>query len=70
MIASVHPWIRWPERTPPGRGGHLVLVTGVVDGMLRFHNLSGLPGISQSDALVGPADFARFAAGCGIVLPG
>jgi len=38
--------------------------------MLRFHNPSGLPGISQRDALVGPADFARFAAGRGIVLPG
>ena len=34
VIASVHSWIRWPERTPPGRGGHLVLVTGVVDGLL------------------------------------
>lgn len=70
VIASVHSWIRWPERTPPGRGGHLVLVTGVVDGMLRFHNPSGLPGSSQRDALVGQADFARFAAGRGIVLPG
>jgi hypothetical protein len=70
VIASVHSWIRWPERTPPGRGGHLVLVTGVMDGLLRFHNPSGLPGISQRDALVGPADFARFAAGRGIVLPG
>jgi hypothetical protein len=70
VIASVHAWIRWPERTPPGRGGHLVLVTGVVDGMLRFHNPSGLPGISQRDALAGQADFARFAAGRGIVLPG
>ena len=42
---------------------------GVVDGMLRFHNPSGLPGISQRDALVGQADFARFAAGRGIILP-
>ena len=39
-------------------------------GMLRFHNPSGLPGMSQRDALVGPADFARFAAGRGIVLSG
>jgi hypothetical protein len=68
VIASVHPWIRWPERTPPERGGHLVLVTGITDGALRLHNPSGLPGINQRNALVRAPDFARFAAGRGIVI--
>ena len=68
VIASVHPWVRWPQRTPPERGGHLVLVTGVVDGAVRLHNPSGLPGVSQRNALIGPGDFARFAAGRGIVI--
>jgi hypothetical protein len=68
VIASVHPWIRWPERTPPERGGHLVLVTGIADGLLRLHNPSGLPGLSQRNARLGADDFARFAAGRGIVI--
>jgi hypothetical protein len=68
VMASVHSWIRWPERTPPERGGHLVLVTGVADGMLRLHNPSGLPGTSQRNALVPVRDFARFAAGRGILI--
>ena len=40
VIASVHKWVRWPDRTPPSRGGHLVLVTGAADGLLRLHNPS------------------------------
>ena len=68
VIASVHSWIRWPDRSPPERGGHLVLVTGVVGGLLRLHNPSGLPGVNQSNALVEADDFARFAAGRGIVI--
>lgn len=68
VIASVHPWIRWPERTPPARGGHLVLVTGIADGLLRLHNPSGLPGLNQRNALLRADDFARFAAGRGIVI--
>jgi hypothetical protein len=68
VIASVHPWIRWPERTPPQSGGHLVLVTGATDGVLRLHNPSGLPGSSQRDVLVAAADFARFFAGRGMII--
>jgi hypothetical protein len=68
VMASVHSWIRWPERTPPERGGHLVLVTGVVDGMLQLHNPSGLPGVNQRNALIRADDFGRFAAGRGIVI--
>ena len=67
-IASVHPWIRWPDRTPPDRGGHLVLVTGSVAGQLVLNNPSGLPGHSQQGARVSVADFARFYAGRGMLV--
>ncbi len=70
FIASVHPWIRWPDRDPPSRGGHLVLVYGAADGVLRFHNPSGDTAASQRDARMAVADFARFYAGRGILLPG
>jgi hypothetical protein len=70
VIASVHPWIRWPDRTPPQAGGHLVLVTGAADGVLRLHNPSGLPGASQRDARIRVADFARFFAGRGLIIAG
>jgi hypothetical protein len=68
VIASVHPWIRWPDRQPPDRGGHLVLVTGASDDLLRLHNPSGIPPSSQRDALVPAADFARFYAGRGMLV--
>ncbi len=68
VIASVHHWIRWPERTPPRTGGHLVLVTGVSEGALRLHNPSGLPGSSQCDVVVSQDDFARFFAGRGMII--
>jgi hypothetical protein len=67
-IVSVHPWIRWPDRDPPARGAHLVLVTGAGGGLLRFHNPSGIPPASQHDALVPVADFARFYAGRGLLI--
>jgi hypothetical protein len=70
VIASVHKWVRWPDRTPPVRGGHLVLVTGAAGGLVRLHNPSGMPGASQRDALVGAADFARFYAGRGLLVGG
>jgi hypothetical protein len=73
VIASVHSWIRWPDREPPARGGHLVLVTGAAvtgagDGLLRLHNPSGIPPASQRDALVKTADFTRFYAGRGMLV--
>lgn len=68
VIASVHPWIRWPDRTPPAAGGHLVLVTGAAGGLVRLHNPSGLPGSSQRDALIPAAVFGRFFAGRGVVV--
>ncbi len=68
VIASVHPWVRWPARVPPGRGGHLVLVTGQQDGQLILNNPSGLPGVSQHGARVALTGFGRFYAGRGIVI--
>lgn len=70
FMASVHPMIRRPESVPPGRGGHLVLVFGVApDGALRLHNPSGDTPGSRGDARLLPADFDRFFAGRGILLP-
>jgi hypothetical protein len=68
FIASVHPWIRWPERVPPARGGHLVLVFGTEHGALRLHNPSGDTPASRQDARVPLALFARSFAGRGILL--
>ncbi len=70
FIASVHPWIRWPDRAPPSRGGHLVLVFATADGALRLHNPSGDTPASQRDMRVPVETFARFYAGRGIALPG
>ena len=68
VIASVHHWIRWPDRIPPETGGHLVLVTGAADGLVRLHNPSGLPGSSQRDAVIEAVSFARFFAGRGLIV--
>lgn len=69
FIASVHPWVRWPDRNPPARGGHLVLVFGTAGGALRFHNPSGHDAAAQADARLAPEAFARFFAGRGMLLP-
>lgn len=65
VIASVHPSIREPGGpAPERRGGHLVLVFGVLDdGSLVLHNPSGRPGTR-----VTRADFAKFFAGRGMVV--
>jgi hypothetical protein len=68
FIASVHPAIRWPDREPPSRGGHLVLVFGAQDGALRFHNPSGDRAGSQRDVRLPVDIFARFFAGRGIAI--
>jgi hypothetical protein len=68
VIASVHPWIRWPDRVPPARGGHLVLVTGAGGGLLRLHNPSGVPPASQRDVVVTVTDFGRFFARRGLII--
>lgn len=68
FIASVHPWIRTPDRTPPRRGGHLVLVTSADAGGVRFHNPSGDTPATSADVRVDLACFERFFAGRGIAV--
>lgn len=68
VMASVSPEIRWPERSPAHRGGHLVLVHAIMqDGRLVFHNPSGI-GPTAENAIVTTATFDRFHAGRGMVL--
>lgn len=70
-IASVHATIRTPEREPPQRGGHLVLVFGRdEEGRLRFHNPSGHTGETRRDARLPLPCFARYHAERGIVIGG
>lgn len=70
FVASVHPDIRDPRQDPPYRGGHLVLVHGAApDGALIFHNPSGDTPESQRGVRLPVADFARFFAGRGILIP-
>jgi hypothetical protein len=68
-IASVHATIRTPDREPPHKGGHLVLVFGQdAAGRLRFHNPSGHSEATRRDARLPLADFARYHAERGIVI--
>ncbi|WP_030564953.1 cysteine peptidase family C39 domain-containing protein [Streptomyces aureocirculatus] len=66
VMASVHFEIRRPERPAPGRGGHLVLVTGrTAGGGLHFHNPSGIDALTRT-AELSPAAFEPFFAGRGV----
>ncbi len=69
VVASVHKEIRRPDRPAPGRGGHLVLVTGYQydTDTLTFHNPSGhTPGTRAAELPTGV--FETFFAGRGITL--
>ncbi|MFZ4832895.1 hypothetical protein [Rouxiella sp. Mn2063] len=68
FIASVHPSIRQPASSPPKRGGHLVLVSQVEQGVITFHNPSGDVPASQSNVRLPLDTFSRFFAGRGIAL--
>lgn len=68
FIASVHSGIRWPDRMPPSKGGHLVLVTAASPETVRFHNPSGHDAASQADATLPLAVFDRFFANRGIAV--
>ncbi|TPN36785.1 C39 family peptidase [Mesorhizobium sp. B1-1-6] len=68
FIASVSSSIRWPEREPPSKGGHLVLVMSASDEGFRFHNPSGHTGATQANAVLAAADFDRFFANRGIAV--
>jgi hypothetical protein len=68
-IASVHATIRTPERAPPHRGGHLVLLFGQdEEGRYRFHNPSGHTPETRRDARLRPEEFARYHADRGILI--
>ncbi|MGW2229888.1 peptidase [Streptomyces formicae] len=69
VIASVHYEIRRPHRPAPGRGGHLVLLTRrTAEGLLHFHNPSGIDADTRTAEL--PTDrFEPFFAGRGVSLP-
>ena len=68
FIASVNSGIRWPEKIPPSKGGHLVLVTAASGETLRFHNPSGHDAASQADVTLPLAVFDRFFANRGIAV--
>ncbi|MDE1993750.1 MAG: C39 family peptidase [Rhizobiaceae bacterium] len=68
FIASVNSGIRWPEREPPSKGGHLVLVTAASPDAIRFHNPSGHDDASQVDATMPLAIFDRFFANRGVAV--
>lgn len=64
LLASVHREIRRPERPAPGRGGHLVLVTGYdpLADTISFANPSGHTSTARS-ATLPTSVFAEFYAG-------
>lgn len=68
FIASVSSAIRWPEREPPSKGGHLVLVTAASRDSVRFHNPSGHDRSSQADVVMPLSTFDRFFANRGIAV--
>ncbi len=68
FMASVHHSIRWPDREPPSKGGHLVLVTAATPDTIRFHNPSGHQRDTQADVVLPLTDFDRFFANRGIAV--
>ena len=68
FIASVNSGIRWPEREPQSKGGHLVLVTDASAETIRFHNPSGHDRQSQADVTLPLSVFDRFFANRGIAV--
>ncbi|MBO9125913.1 MULTISPECIES: C39 family peptidase [unclassified Rhizobium] len=68
FIASVNSQIRWPDRQPPSKGGHLVLVTAASADTIRFHNPSGHDETSQADVELPTEIFDRFFANRGVAV--
>ena len=71
FMASVHPSIRWPDQSPPKKGGHLVLVTRASADEIVFHNPSGEPAVDGRPAhrrTRAPAVFDRYFAGRGVAI--
>ncbi|MGW3494539.1 hypothetical protein [Streptomyces sp. NPDC001020] len=67
VMASVHKEIRRPENPAPGKGGHLVLVTGRQGDTVQFRNPSGHTEQARTASLP-VAEFAEFFAGRGVSL--
>jgi Peptidase_C39 like family len=67
FIASVHHSIRWPDREPPTKGGHLVLVFEAAEDVV-FHNPSGHNVSAQEYASVPAPIFNKFFAGRGVAI--
>lgn len=70
FMASVHPGIRWPDQSPPHRGGHLVLVTAATAKAVTFHNPSGHVPEAQVSVTLPVDTFETFFAGRGIAIHG
>ncbi|NTI15040.1 hypothetical protein G6L94_05925 [Agrobacterium rhizogenes] len=68
FVASVHHSIRWSDTEPPSKGGHLVLVTAVDAGSVRFHNPSGHEVATRENVELPLEIFGRFFAGRGIAI--
>nr|WP_203695973.1 C39 family peptidase [Streptomyces rubrogriseus] len=67
VMTSVHKEIRRPENPAPGKGGHLVLVTGRHADTVHFRNPSGHTEQART-AHLPAAEFAEFFAGRGVSL--
>jgi hypothetical protein len=67
VMASVHKEIRRPENPAPGKGGHLVLVTGHHGLTVHFRNPSGHTEQARTASLAA-AEFAEFFGGRGVSL--
>ncbi|MFF0754614.1 C39 family peptidase [Streptomyces sp. NPDC004267] len=67
VMASVHKEIRRPENPAPGKGGHLVLVTGHQGDTLHFRNPSGHTEQTRTASLP-TAEFTEFFGGRGVSL--
>jgi hypothetical protein len=70
FIASVHPDIRWADRMPPRKGGHLILVTAADEKTITFHNPSGHTRETQENVMLSHETFDHFFAGRGILIVG
>ncbi|MGV1763362.1 C39 family peptidase [Rhizobium rhizogenes] len=68
FVASVHHSIRRSDTEPPSKGGHLVLVTAVDAGSVRFHNPSGHEVATRENVELPLEIFGRFFAGRGIAI--
>lgn len=67
VMASVHKEIRRPQNPAPGKGGHLVLVTGRHEGTVHFRNPSGHTQQART-ARMPTAAFAEFFSERGVSL--